>query len=84
MLLPFTEHMGDAHEHHDHHRDGTHRGQMAEGHVGVVYLEGDGDFVLTNTATGEEERVAIAPGKMISWSNGDFRHRVEQGSMPRR
>jgi len=46
VLLPFTEHVGDALDHQDHHRDGEHRGQMAEGHVGVVYLEGDGDFYL--------------------------------------
>ena len=84
VLLPFTEHVGDAHKHQYHHRDGMRQGQMAEGHVGVVYLEGDGDFVFTDTATGDEERVAIVPGKMISWPNKGFRHRVEQGSMPRR
>ena len=85
MLIPFSEHVGDEHEHQDHHRGGEHRGQMAQGHVGVVYLEGEGDFVFTNTATGVEERVAIAPGKLISWPNTGFRHRVEaRGSMPRR
>ena len=52
--------------------------------MGVVYLEGEGDFVLTDTATGAEHRVPIEPGKLISWPNAGFMHRVEGSSSIRR
>lgn len=45
-----------------------------------MYLQGEGDFVLTDTATGLEHRVPITPGKLISWPNAGFTHRVESGA----
>ena len=77
MLLPFSEFDGHQDDHQDRYREGPQRGQLAEGQVGVVYLEGQGDFVFTDVATGDEHRVAIEPGKLISWPNAHFRHRVE-------
>lgn len=41
---------------------------------------GDGDFVLTDVLTGAETRLAIEPGKLISWPNAGFSHRVENAS----
>lgn len=41
---------------------------------------GDGDFVLTDVLTGAEHRLAIEPGKFISWPNAGFSHRVENAS----
>ena len=82
VLLPITEVVGDHAEHQDVHVSGAGKGGLADGNVGVVYLEGDGDFVLTDTATGAEHRVPIEPGKLISWPNAGFLHRVE-GASPR-
>jgi hypothetical protein len=80
VLLPMYEMTGDHPEHQDRHVSGAKQGALADGHVGVVYLEGDGAFVLTNTATGAEHRVPIAPGKLVSWPNALFSHRVEGAS----
>lgn len=77
VLLPVAETLGDKAEHQDHLMDGA----LAEGNVGVLYLEGTGKFVLKDIATGTEHRVAIEPGKLISWPNAGFLHRVE-GSSP--
>lgn len=80
VLLPVYEMVGDHPEHQDRHVGGPNEGALADGNVGVVYLEGDGDFVLTDTASGAEHRVPIEPGKLISWPNAGFRHRVENAS----
>ncbi len=66
------------------HVTGTTKGRFADGNTGVVYLEGEGDFVLTDTATGAENRVPIEAGKLISWPNAGFTHRVESSSSIRR
>ena len=85
MLVPVTEALGDHREHQDQLVSGPNAGEVADGNVGVVYLQGDGDFVLTDTATGAEHRVPIVPGKLISWPNAGFMHRVEGASRaPRR
>ena len=84
VLLPLYETVGDHPEHQDQHVSGPNQGQLAAGHVGVVYLEGDGDFILANTVTGAEHRVSIEPGKFISWPNMAFRHRVEGASLAHR
>ncbi len=84
-LVPVTEALGDHREHQDQHVSGPNAGEVADGNVGVVYLQGDGDFVLTDTTTGAEHRVPIVPGKLISWPNAGFMHRVEGASRaPRR
>jgi hypothetical protein len=85
MLVPITEALGDHREHQDQHVSVPNAGEVADGNVGVVYLQGDGDFVLTDTATGAEHREPIVPGKLISWPNAGFMHRVEGASRaPRR
>ena len=81
VVLPTFESFGDHHEHQDQYPSGPRSGQVVDGRVGLLYLEGDGDFVLTDTATGAEHRVPIAPGKLIYWSNAAFTHRVE-GATP--
>ena len=81
VVLPTFESFGDHREHQDQYPSGPRSGQVVDGRVGLLYLEGDGDFVLTETATGAEHRVPIAPGKLISWPNAAFTHRVE-GATP--
>jgi hypothetical protein len=71
---------GDHAEHQDHHLSGPNKGVLADGRVGVLYLEGDGHFVLTERATGAEHRMRIEPGLLVSWSNSAFTHRVEDAS----
>lgn len=77
--LPVYEVMGDHEEHQDVPFSGPNAGKLAE-QVAVVYLQGDGEFVLANTVTRAEQRVRIEPGKLISWPNVNFTHRVEGAS----
>ena len=80
VLLPTFEGLGDHDEHQDQYPSGPSSGEVVDGRVGLVYLEGDGDFVLTDTATGAEHRLRIKPGRLISWPNANFTHRVENAS----
>lgn len=80
VMVPTYEMAGDHPEHQDRVVAGPDRGALARGRVGLVYLEGDGDFVLKDTATGAEQRVPIEPGTFVSWPNARFSHRVEGAS----
>lgn len=77
--LPVYEMVGEHEEHQDAPFTGPNAGKLAE-QVAVVYLQGDGGFVLADTATGAEQRFRIEPGKLISWRNSNFTHRVEGAS----
>lgn len=55
------------------------------GRVGIIYLSGEGEFLLRDETTGAETRRAIKPGRMMSWANAGNRHCVASaGRGPRR
>ncbi|KAF8060488.1 hypothetical protein HT031_004664 [Scenedesmus sp. PABB004] len=55
------------------------------GRVGILYLSGEGEFVLRDEATGAEAREAIRPGRFLSWANtGNAHCVVTDSAAPRR
>lgn len=86
VAVPTYQFLGDTAEHQDRYASGPHLGQVVDGRVGVAWLEGDGSFVFKHVETGDEHRVAVQPGRLITWPNRYYTHRVEGAtpSVPRR
>lgn len=57
---------------------------MPEGHVGLLYLEGDGRLLFHHEDTGEETVVEVKPGRFVSWNNAMYTHTLVPGNTPRR
>ncbi|KAM3568007.1 hypothetical protein VYU27_009860, partial [Nannochloropsis oceanica] len=66
------------------HKDVFEDNALADGQVGLVYLEGDGRMLFQHEVTGEETVVDVQPGRLMSWDNSVYTHTLIPGDLPRR
>lgn len=52
---------------------------MANGTVGLLYLSGDGTLDFTHRATGATTAVDVKPGRLLTWDNAEYTHRLVAG-----
>ncbi len=66
------------------HKDVFEDNALADGQVGLVYLEGDGQMLFQHEVTGEETVVDVQPGRLMSWDNSVYTHKLIPGDTSRR